>query len=111
VAAKASKYQNTPMFVYDTVSGAISSLKNRGFTTDFNLSENCIICDKKRFDPKDFSIVEVYRFEGISDPADEAVVYAIESVSGLKGVLVSGYGPTADQMSADMAKKLSITHR
>lgn len=97
------------MYTYDTVSEAVSGLKARGYNMDFNLKENCIICHEEKFDPKDFEIAEIYRFEGDSDPADEAVVYAIESNSGLKGVLVNGYGISSEPMSAEMAKKLSIS--
>ncbi len=96
------------MYVYDTVSAAVNGLKKRGFDTDFNLTENCIVCHQDKFDPADFEIVEVYRFEGITDPADEAVVYGIESKNGLKGVLVNAYGTYSDSMSAEMAAKLSI---
>ena len=31
---------------------------------DFNLDENCIVCHEDKFNPEDFEIVEVYRFEG-----------------------------------------------
>jgi hypothetical protein len=55
--------------------------------------------------------VEVYRFEGNTDPADEAIVYGIESTSGMKGVLVTGYGISAEGMGAEMAKKLSLHNR
>lgn len=96
------------MYVYDTVSGAISGLRARGYTLDFNLEENCLVCHEGKFDVNDFEIVEFYRFEGDSDPADEAVVYAIESNKGQKGVLVNGYGPSSDAMSSEMAKKLQI---
>ena len=95
-------------YAYDTVSQAVNELKKRGYTLDFNLQENCIICNQQKFNPEDFKIVEVYRFEGDSDPADEAVVYAIESKNGLKGVLVNGYGISAETLSSDMAKKLSM---
>ncbi len=96
------------MYVYDTVSGAINGLKERGYTLDFNLNENCLICNDDKYHPEEFEIVEVYRFEGNSDPADEAVVYAIESNKGQKGVLVNGYGPSSDTMSSEMAKKLQM---
>lgn len=96
------------MIVYDTVSEAVNGLKKRGYDLDFNLSENCIICHADKFDINDFEIVEVHRFEGNTDPSDEAAVYAIESTGGKKGVLVSGYGISAEGMSAEMAKKLSI---
>lgn len=98
------------MIAYDTVSEAVNGLKKRGFSTDFNLQKNCIVCNTGKFDPDDFEIVEVYRFEGNSDPADSAVVYGIESNDGLKGILVSGYGISAEGMSAEMARKLSL-HR
>ena len=98
------------MHVYDTVTEALADLKSRNFTMDFNLADNCIVCNETKFNVDEFEIVEYYRFEGDTDPADEAVVYAIESKSGSKGVLVNGYGISADFMSGEMAEKLTI-HR
>ena len=96
------------MHSYDTVSEATNDLKKRGYTVDFNLQENCLICHGDKFNVNDFEITEVYRFEGNTDPSDEAVVYAIESKNGRKGVLVNGYGISSDAMDGEMAKKLSI---
>ncbi|MES1218927.1 MAG: hypothetical protein ABUT20_25700 [Bacteroidota bacterium] len=93
---------------YDTVSEAVRGLQERGFTVDFNLSENSLVCSAGEFDVNNFEIVEVYRFEGNTDPSDEAVVYAIQSNNGLKGVLVNGYGISAESMGGEMARKLSI---
>jgi hypothetical protein len=91
---------------YDTVSGAIKKLRERGFNVDFNLEENCLVCHLDKFEAEDFEIVDVYRYEGNSDPADEAVVYAIESKTGVKGVLVTGYGIYSDTVSAKILEKL-----
>ncbi len=99
------------MYSYDTVTAAVEGLKKRGFTRDFNLNENCIICHEGQYDPNDFEIVEIHRFEGDTDPADEAIVYAIQSVNGMKGILVSGYGISADEMSSEMAKKLNVRNQ
>lgn len=96
------------MYSYDTVSEAVNELKKRGFELDFNLQENCLVCAGNKLNADDFEIVEIYRFEGNSDPSDEAVVYAIESKNGMKGVLVNGYGISADSISSDMAKKLNV---
>lgn len=95
------------MPAYETVTEAIRELKERGYKMDFNLKENCLICHDEKFNPDDFEISEVYRFEGDTDPADEAVVYAIESNNGMKGILVNGYGIYSDPMSAEMARKLA----
>ena len=92
---------------YGTVSEALEQFRKQGFTIDFNLEENCIACEKRKFRADDFEIVDVYRYEGNTDPADEAAVYAIQSKTGLKGVLVTGYGISSDSISADLLKKLS----
>ncbi|MBL0103244.1 MAG: hypothetical protein IPP51_05500 [Bacteroidetes bacterium] len=82
---------------YATVSEALTKLKEEGFTTDFNLEENCFVCQSGKFLPDQQEIVDIYRYEGNSDPGDEAVVYAIQSDTGVKGVFVNGYGISADR--------------
>jgi len=92
---------------YDTVTNAINALKKEGFTIDFNLEGDYLLAPTKKIHVDNFSIVDVYRYEGNSDPADEAAVYAIESDCGLKGILVTSYGAYADALSTAMLKKLS----
>lgn len=99
------------MYSYDTLSEAVNDLRKRGFIVDFNLQENCLVCHNDKFNIEDFEVAEVYRFEGNTDPADEAIVFGIESKTGVKGVLVSGYGVSAEGMSAEMARKLSLHNR
>ena len=99
------------MYSYDTVSEAVNDLKKRGFDLDFNLQENCIVCNDNKFTADDFEIAEVYRFEGDSNPDDEDVVYAIESKKGnIKGVLTGAFGMYADAASTEMLRKLIIHH-
>ena len=98
---------------YDTVSLALNSLKTRGYTTDFNIAFDKLICNETKacLNSGEFEITEVYRFEGETNPADEAVVYAVESKDGkMKGAFVSAYGTYADPMSDEMIKKISM-HR
>lgn len=96
------------MPAYDTVSQAVNDLKKRGYTLDFNLKANIIECEGHKLNPKEFEITEFHRFEGMSDPADESVVFAIESKSGLKGVLVNAFGVYSEPLSDEMVKKLSF---
>ena len=100
------------MFAYDTISEASSGLKKRGYTIDFNLDFDRIHCHEPvvSLKPAEFEITEVYRFEGNSDPADESVVYAIESKHGQKGVLVNGFGISSDAVSDEMIQKLRLRH-
>jgi hypothetical protein len=92
---------------YSTVSEAIQKLREKGYTVDFNLEENCLVCNTNKYEPDDFEITELYRYEGQTDPADEATVYGIESKQGEKGILVSGYGANMNSMTEAMLRKLS----
>jgi hypothetical protein len=96
---------------YDTLSAAVNSLNERGFTKDFNIAFDKLICKETNecLNPHEFEITEVYRFEGETNPSDEAVVYAVESKDEkMKGVMVNAYGTYADPMSDEMIKKLSM---
>lgn len=96
------------MYTYDTVSAAVNGLQERGYTYDFETDFDCLICKDHRMSPEEFEISEIYRFEGNTDPADEAIVYGIESKHGLKGILVNGYGVSADTLSTEMVRKLTL---
>ena len=55
----------------------------------------------------EFVVDSHYRFEGNSDPGDEAVVYAISSAKhNLKGTLVNGYGLSADGATDELVRTL-----
>lgn len=98
---------------YDTVTEALTTLKAKGYTMDFNIAFDNLICRETNFclNPHEFEITEVHRFEGATDPGDEDVVYAVESKDGkMKGVLTSAYGMYADPISTDMLSKLSMHH-
>lgn len=96
----------TRMYHYATVSKALDQLNEKGFTCDFNLNNDAI---KKN--PEKFEIVHVYRYEGASDPGDEAVVYGIKSSSGKKGVYVSGFSADSDSETSQILLELSIKGR
>ena len=95
----------------DTMIEKLEELKEKGYTYDFNLTAHSLELHKDdgirlTLSPEDFNIVEFFRFEGMSNPSDTSILYAIESCDGLKGTLVSSYGVYADAMSNDMIKKL-----
>lgn len=96
---------------YDTLLEALQDLKKRGFTHDFNIEQDKIYCAnlKMYYHPKEFQVVEFYRFEGISDPDDNSIVYAVETSTGDKGVLVDAYG-AYEALSQEMIEKLKIQH-
>ena len=92
-----------------TLSEVTNILYERGYTVDFNLKGNCLECSGNllKVFPVEFIVDKHYRFEGPSDPGDEAIVYAISSEKyNLKGVLVNGYGISSESITHEMIKAL-----
>ncbi|PIY07535.1 MAG: phosphoribosylpyrophosphate synthetase [Flexibacter sp. CG_4_10_14_3_um_filter_32_15] len=88
----------------------MNALKNKGYTTNFNLKKDCLVCEREGKEiyiyPNEFEIEDTFRFEGETNPADASILYAIKSDKySLKGVLVNAYGVYADDMAGEMAKK------
>ncbi len=94
---------------YGTLSETVEGLKNQGYHLDLNIKQECLVCHQTQTElsPEEFEIDAIYRFEGQSNPDDEAVVYAISSSKqGVKGVLVNAYGIYADEASSALVQKL-----
>lgn len=92
-----------------TLSETLTQLKKEGYTEDFNLRSSCAEYSDAniRLFPGEFIVDKHFRFEGPTDPADEAVVYAISSaLFNLKGTLVNGYGPTSDPATDEVLQAL-----
>ena len=101
----------TATYTYDTVSQAINGLFDRGYTIDFALyaEGNCLVCHKTAISlsPEEFSIDEVYRFEGNSDPGDAMIVFAVSSEKyQAKGIVVNAFGMYTDSSNSKLVKHL-----
>lgn len=92
---------------------AINELARRGFTDGFRVVDASlqVLRTGKMLRARDLVIREVYRFEGISDPDDMAVVYAIESTSGIQGTLIDAFGVYADPAKAAVLADVPIRRR
>jgi hypothetical protein len=77
-----------------TLSEAIESLVRLGFTEHFGVRGDKLrgFESGKTFGANEVTILEYDRFEGVSDPDDMAILYAIESSGGTRGTLVDAFG-------------------
>nr|MBC7613641.1 phosphoribosylpyrophosphate synthetase [Pseudopedobacter sp.] len=93
-----------------TLSQVTDLLKERGYTTNFNLKNNCLECEGNclKIFAGEFVVDKHYRFEGPSDPSDAAIVFAISSSKhNLKGMLLNGYGISSESITDEMIKTLN----
>lgn len=96
---------------YGTLSQAINKLKlEEGYEYDFNLLDDKIEIksEKETYQINEFNVDKVLRFEGASNPDDNAILYAITTENGKKGVIVDGYGISSGQISKEMMDKLDL---
>lgn len=98
---------------YDTLSEATNALRRDGYVEDLNLKPECLECltSKLRLHPEDFEIDAFYRFEGMSNPDDNSIVYAISGNNGIKGILVDAYGVYSISLNQTMIQKLKMTDK
>jgi hypothetical protein len=91
---------------------AVEALRRRGFTTDFAVIKESqhVVAGNHTFKGDELTIVEHHRFEGVSDPDDSSVVYALEAPNGLKGVLVDAYGAYANWKTGAVLKHTKDSH-
>jgi len=83
----------------DTVTEAVQQLAAEGYGASITLRDGLLHFgpDEGRCAVTDAVVEHMFRYEGDSDPGDEMVVFAIrDRGDGLRGTLVSGYGPSAE---------------
>ncbi len=85
-----------------TMSQVMKKLADKGITAEFRMDEGGAMHyadDDKVYEPSELKILKSYRFEGASDPADNAVLYVAKSSDGNKGMIIDIYG--ADSNAPD----------
>ena len=83
---------------YETLSEAMNGLKKKGFTYEFDIKNASLYhhAAETEFKATQLKVVEIHRFEGLTNPADSSILYAILCEDGSKGLLVDAYGMYAD---------------
>jgi hypothetical protein len=82
----------------ETLAGVMEEVNGRGYTEHFIPDHGAlrVVGSGKRFVASEVTIAEYHRFEGVSDPDDMAILYAIETRSGVRGTLVDAFGYYSD---------------
>ena len=96
---------------YISLSIAIKALQKEGYTEDFNLCDAGVENKSKKniHNATELNVVKFYRFEGMSNPDDNTILYVIETSTGEKGLLVDAYGMYAGNVPKDLIEKLKLS--
>lgn len=84
---------------YSSLSLAINALTKAGYTVGFKAEDNKFTATNsdKKYLPDELRIVHTYRFEGMTNPQDDSIVFGIEANDGVKGTLVMSYSSKHNQ--------------
>lgn len=76
----------------------LNKMVTEGYTEHFTITEEGLASLQKHsnYKPEEIQVVNFFRFEGQSDPDDNAILYVIETNDGTKGTLVDAYGVYTD---------------
>jgi hypothetical protein len=88
----------------------VQRLGEKGYTDQYRVEKGKLISTKtkKKYKAKDVTAANFFRFEGISDPDDMSILYAIETDDGNRGTLVDAYGLYADDETGEFMKEVEI---
>ena len=76
-----------------TLSQVMELLKSKGLDREFKWTkQGFLLQDGRAYQPVELKIVKVYRFEGMTDPADMSILYIIQTNDGQTGYSLNAYG-------------------
>ena len=88
----------TPVETAESVTEAIVLLEADGYRSEFVAGNGTVTCHGcgRAHSPAQLVVRHTFRFEGDTDPGDEAIVLGVECPEcGMRGIIVSSYGPEA----------------
>jgi hypothetical protein len=97
----------------ETLHAAIARLERAGYAAELRAISTGFRDGRtgRIHSPEDLIVDEIVRFEGESDPADEAVLYALRTREGVRGTFAATFGPSADPVAAELTRRLRIDER
>lgn len=96
----------------DTISTVLNKLKLKNQDNEFIIDESGRLrLNGKSYSKHDIKIIKTYRFEGESDPADQAIIYLILAYDGIIGYSLDAYGVYTNHRNdgyADLIQQIAI---
>lgn len=92
-----------------SVTEAIALLEADGFRSDFSFADGRVQCRGcgTPHRPAQLVVRHTFRFEGMTDPGDQAIVLGVECPTcAVKGIVVSAYGPEASREFIELVQHL-----
>jgi len=95
------KYDRELPTTMRTLSEVMEKLKERGIDRELVFGESGKMESMgKTFQPEDLTLIRTFRFEGMSDPADNTALYLLEDKEHKLGYIMDVYGSESNYGTA-----------
>jgi len=97
-----------------TLSAILEKLRIKKIDNEFQITPQGFTAGNSKFyQPEDLKITRTYRFEGESNPDDNAAIYVIEANDGLVGYSIDAYGVYSDHDADydDFLRKIPVEEK
>lgn len=86
----------------------LKTLKEVGYDQEYQITETGLqnIHTRQIFRPKEIKIMDHFRYEGISNPDDMAILFTLVTTSGEKGTIIDAFGPYGNMDLMDFVKQV-----
>jgi len=101
----------------NTLSQILEKLRQKGFDNELTMTEDGQMKGNKidkTYTPEDLTIIKTYRFEGHSDPGDNAVIYILKDNEENISFISDAYGMYSEQKGEgfdEFLKKINTADR
>ena len=104
---KLFNFKKNKIMETSTLSQKIEELKQSGYTINYSVKDDKIMNIDTNSELKldDLQIDHFFRFEGMTNPSDTSILYAINTKNNEKGTLVEAYGVNSS-ISKALAEKI-----
>lgn len=105
--------ENNTMPYMKSMTACLTRMVNDGYVEDFKIIDAGLqsLKNERIYQPEDIEVVNFYRFEGESDPDDNAILYVVKTADGLKGTVVDAYGPYSDPKLNQFMQDVHAFHK
>lgn len=101
----------------NTLSQILEKLRKKGLDNELRMSDHGKMQSEtlnKIYNPEDLTIVKTYRFEGLSDPGDNSVLYLLEDSDKKLSYILDAYGTYSNNIGPsfdDFLKRVNVADR
>jgi len=105
--------ENNSMPFMKSLANCLNKMMQEGYTENFKVTEQGLesLHKHNNYRPDQIQVVNFFRFEGQSDPDDNAILYVIETNDGTKGTLVDAYGVYNDPKVSSFMKDVQTIQK